>query len=302
MADFIVPLYMNGLQGRMLRLPPPANKKREILLVYGHHASIERMFSIAEVMNRYGGVTLPDLPGFGGMESFYKIGEKPTLDNLADYLAAFMKLRYKGRRVSIMATSFGFIVTTRMLQRYPELAKKIDLLISFVGFTHKEDFKFKGWEYWGLRGWCALWSNRLPAAFMKHLLLRGPVIRGVYRLVADRHAKLKDGDAEERNARIEFEIFLWQANDIRTHMDTFITMLKVDLCNKQVDLPLYHVAVDADRYFDNHVVEQHMGVIYNDVTVLKSPLSAHAPTVIADAATASKFIPVKLKRLLARQK
>lgn len=291
---------MNGLQGRMLRLPPPANKKREILLVYGHHASIERMFGIAELLNRYGGVTLPDLPGFGGMEPFYKLGEKPTLDNLADYLAAFMKLRYKRRRVTIMATSFGFVVVTRMLQRYPELVKKVDMLVSFVGFTHKDDFKFKPWEYMTLRSWTSFWSNRLPAWFMKHFMLKPLSIRLVYTAVADRHARLKDADETERNARIEFETYLWQANDIRTHMDTFITFLTIDLCDKQVDLPVYHVAVDHDRYFDNSIVEQHLAVIYKEVHVMTSALPAHAPTVIADAATAAPFMPVKLRRLLAR--
>jgi hypothetical protein len=41
-VDFIVPLNMNGLQGRMLSAPPTKQKKREIMLVYGHHAKLER--------------------------------------------------------------------------------------------------------------------------------------------------------------------------------------------------------------------------------------------------------------------
>src|SRR3990167_2869837 len=118
--EFIVPLNINGMKGRMLHLPTPKNKKREILLVYGHHASLERMYSFARVMNRYGSVTMPDLPGFGGMDSFYKIGRKPTLDNMADYLASLIRLRYKNRRLSIAGFSFGFLVVTRMLQRYPD--------------------------------------------------------------------------------------------------------------------------------------------------------------------------------------
>jgi pimeloyl-ACP methyl ester carboxylesterase len=104
----IAPLHVNGLNGRLLRLPAPKNKNREILLLYGHHSSLERMSGFAEVMNRYGAVTMPDLPGFGGMDSFYKIGEKPTLDNYADYLASIIKLRYKRRRVTIVGMSFAF--------------------------------------------------------------------------------------------------------------------------------------------------------------------------------------------------
>ena len=147
-ADYIVPLNMNGLQGRMLHLPAPKGKNREILLIYGHHSSLERWWGLAQVLNRYGAVTMPDLPGFGGMESFYKIGKKPSIDNLADYLAAFVKLRYKRRRVTIVGMSFGFVIATRMLQRFPDLVKKVDLMISIVGFAHRDDFIFSKTRYW----------------------------------------------------------------------------------------------------------------------------------------------------------
>lgn len=74
-ADYILPLYMNGLSGRVIRLPAPPEKKREILFIYGHHASLERIFGVAEYLNRYGAVTVPDLPGFGGMDSFTKLAK-----------------------------------------------------------------------------------------------------------------------------------------------------------------------------------------------------------------------------------
>jgi pimeloyl-ACP methyl ester carboxylesterase len=299
-GDFIEPLEMNGLQGRMLRLPAPPRKKREILIIYGHHASIERMFGMAEFLNRYGSVTLPDMPGFGGMESFYKIGQKPTLDNLADYFAAFMKLRYKRRRVTIVATSFGFVVITRMLQRYPELAKKVDLLISFVGFVHKDDFKLKRSEYLTLRYLCSFGSNRLPAWVLQHLIFRPAAIRLMYTALAPKHAKLKDADKAEQQARIEFETYLWQCNDVRTKGDTGVTFLTLDLCDKQVDLPVYHVAVDNDHYFDNAMVEQHLNVVYKKVHVMEVSMPAHAPTVIADAGSVAPFVPTKLRRILAR--
>src|SRR3990167_463621 len=128
-ADYILPLYMNGLSGRMLRLPAIAKKKREILLIAGHHTSIERIMGVAEYLNRYGPVTSPDLPGFGGMQAFYKINEKPDLDKLADYLASFIKFRYHGQRFTIMAISYGFTVATRMLQRYPDITNKVDLVV-----------------------------------------------------------------------------------------------------------------------------------------------------------------------------
>ncbi len=299
-ADYVEPLVMNGLRGRMLRLPAPKGKHKEILLVYGHHASLERLFGMAEDLNKYGAITMPDLPGLGGMESFYKIGEKPTLDNLADYLASFVKLRYKRRRVTIMGMSMGFLVATRMLQRYPELAKKVDVLVSVVGFVHKDDFKFKRRNYLLMRWGSSFFSGALPAMFAKYVVLRAPMIRMVYGSMGDKHSKLKGADAVEMKRRIDFEIVLWQCNDIRTYMDTTVSMLTADLCNAQVDLPVYHVAVQGDRYFDNRVVEQHLNIIFNGVHVLESKVSAHAPTIIATAEDVAPFVPQKLRRVLAR--
>lgn len=285
----------------MLRMPGPKTRKREILFIYGHHSSLERQFGLIEILSRYGTVTVPDLPGFGGMQSFYKIKEKPTLDNLADYLAAFVKLKYKRKRVTIIGTSFGFTVVTRMLQRFPELAKKVDVLISLVGFVHHEDFHIKRRNFLLLRYLCVFGSRKYPALFIRHVILRPTIIRMTYRLVADKHAKMKDADAEERNARINFEIGLWHDNDFRTYSDTGITMFTMDLCHSQVDLPVYHVAVDHDRYFNNHIVEQHMGVIFNKVEVIHSKMPNHGPTVVASAKEASPFIPMKLRRLLAQK-
>lgn len=297
-SEFIVPLRMNGLRGRMLRLPAKDSKTREILLVPGLHTSLERLFGLAEAATNYGAVTLPDLPGFGGMESFYKIGKKPSLDDFADYLAAFIKLRYKRRKVTIMAFSFGFLVTTKMLQKYPELAKKVDILISTVGFTHHEDFKFTKSTFMFFRYGSSFFSNRLPAAFLKYFVLRSAIIRLSYKLVEDSHAKLQDADAEERKKRVDFEVGLWKDNDIRTYMDVVTTMLTVNICDHQVDLPVYHVAVTNDRYFDNKLVEQHLKVIYKKVAITKSKTLAHAPTVIANASEAKAFIPPAISKLL----
>lgn len=153
----------------MLAMPSPPKKKREILIIYGLHASLERMIGMAEDLNQYGGVTLPDLPGLGGMDSFYKIGEKPSLDNMADYLATFVKMRYRRKKVTIVGMSFGFVIVTRMLQKYPELRSKVNTVVSVVGFVHKDDFHFSRKKYLFFRYGASFFSNRLPALFMKKL-------------------------------------------------------------------------------------------------------------------------------------
>jgi pimeloyl-ACP methyl ester carboxylesterase len=299
-ADFIVPLYMNGLRGRMLRMPAPKRKKREILLVYGHHASLERVFGLADLLNDYGAVTMPDLPGFGGIDSFYRIGQKPSLDNLADYLAAFVKLRYRNRRFTIVALSFGFAVVTRMLQKHPDIAKKVDLLISIVGFMHYDEFTFSRRRYLFYRYGATLFSRPLTATFFKNVILHPVIIRRFYSRTHNAKHKFAHILPEQRQQMTEFEVYLWRCNDMRTHMDTSITMLTLNNCNQRVDLPVWHLVVESDNYFDNRVVEQHMRVVFSDYTAIPIKLKSHSVSVVADKKSFSPFVPPKLRKLLSQ--
>jgi len=284
----------------MMYLPAKnPDKKREILLLYGHHASLERMNGIAENLSKYGNVTLPDLPGFGGMKSFYTIGRKPTLDNFADYLAAFIKLKYKRKRLTIMSMSFSFLIVTRMLQKYPELAKKVDLVVSSVGFVHHEDFRLPKSQIFGLKLMGNVFQYKFPSFLFRYLVLQGPVIKTTYKLVAKNHSKMHDAESpEELKRRIDAEVVLWQINDVSTRMRTMADMFKVDLCDKKINLTVHHVSVENDRYFDNNVVEQHMRIIYKDFVNIPAEIPAHMPSIVATAEEAELFIPTKLRKLL----
>jgi pimeloyl-ACP methyl ester carboxylesterase len=299
-ADYITPLYMNRLRGRMLRLDPPKGKKREILLVYGHHVSLERFFGLAEALNDYGGVTMPDLPGFGGMDSFYKIGEKPTIDNFADYLAAFVRLRYKRRRVTIVGLSFGFVVVTRMLERYPDLAKKVDLLVSVAGFMHKDDFTFSKRRHRAYHYGAAFFSHRLPAAFYKNIFLHPAVLRQFYAKTNNARHKFKGAGQKEYKRLMDYEIHLWRTNDLRTQMFTSAEFLTLNNCLAKVDLPVWHVSSKGDNYFDNHVVEQHMRVVFSDFIHMVAVTKHHTPTFIANKKQAAGYFPAELRRELAK--
>lgn len=165
--DYIVPLNINGLEGRMLRLPAKRPGQREILFIYGQHSSLERWWGLALEMNKYGALTMPDMPGFGGMTSLYKIGSSASIDNLADYLAAFIKLKYRNKKVTILAMSLGFVVATRMLQRYPELTKKVDFMASIVGFGHRDDFIFSKRRRIFYRCVSGIFARKWPAKFFQ---------------------------------------------------------------------------------------------------------------------------------------
>jgi len=299
--DNISTLRINRLQGRMLKLPPPRAKKLEILLVYGHHSSLERMKGLAENLNKYGAVTLPDLPGFGGMDSFYKIGLKPTIENYADYLASFIKLRYKRKRLAIIAISFSFPIVTRMLQKYPEIVSKVDLLVSSVGFVHHDDFNLPAWQQLGLRTLGNVCDNKIMSTIFRYTMLQAPVIRANYRLSRGKHSKMNDADNKEFRQRVDAEIVLWQINDVQTRMRTMSDMFSLNVCDKKVDLKVFHVSVANDRYFDNHVVQQHMRVIYKDFEDLPTTVPGHMPSIVSTAKEAEPFVPDRLKKIL-RQK
>ena len=301
-ADFIYPLNMNGLNGRMLHVPAPAGRTREILFVYGHHSSLERWWGVIQDLSQYGAVTMPDLPGFGGMDSFYKIGQKPTIDAMADYMASFVKMRYKRKKVTIVGLSFGFVVATRMLQRYPDLVKRVDLLVSVVGFSHKDDFSFSKTRHLYYSGLSRFFSRPTPAFFFKNLALNPLVLRLVYAKTHNAQSKFKNLSKEETRKMMDLEIYLWHCNEIRTYMLTSAEFLNVDNCNKQVDLPVYHITVTGDQYFDAALVEQHMRVIFSDFHQYVSKMDSHAPSIIADIETAAPLLPTQIRRMLAKRK
>lgn len=299
MQAYIEPLFVNGLRGRMLRLKSATHPEKEVLMVYGHHASLERMFGLAEVFADYGNVTMPDLPGFGGMDAYYKIGVTPSIDTLADYLATFIKLRYRKKKVKIVAMSLGFVIATRMLQRYPELHNKVELLVSLVGFTRHDDTilsKTQTRTYWVL---AHVFRHRIPAWFFYNLILHPSVIRAFYAKTPNARMKFDHLNSDDRKHALNFEVVLWRDNDVRTYMEMILEMLRLDNCTKQIPMAVHHVAVEGDQYFDNTVVEQHMRVIFDDYSESRAVLPNHAPSIVATKAEAIPFVPKKLRKLLA---
>jgi len=300
-ADYIVPLNINGLDGRMLHVPAPKNRNREILLIYGHHAMLERWWSLVQNLNEYGAVTMPDMPGFGGMDSFSKIGVPINIDSYADYLAAFIKLRYRRKRVSIMAISFGFVIVTRMLQRYPELTNKVDMLVSQVGFMHKDDFVYprprRDFYRWATR----FFGTRPYAFVIRYFLLNKYVLRILYARLPNSKRRMIEVTPEEFEATIDTEVKIWQANDVRTHWITTSQFFTTDNCQQRIDLPVIHVASKYDHYFDNEIVKQHMLVVFKSYRKFLMQSKAHTPNILADKKATGVMLPPGLRRLLAKK-
>lgn len=298
-AKYIIPLNMNGLEGRMLHMPSKKKDKHELLFIYGHHSSLERWWGLIQVLHEFGTVTMPDLPGFGGMDSFYKIGKEPSIDNLADYLASFIKMQYRHKKFILVGMSYGFVVVTRMLQRYPELTKNIKMLVSLVGFADHDDFTFSKPRYYFYLYGTRFFEHKIPSFVFRHLALNSYVLKAVYSRTHNAKNKFKDATTKKDHDRLmDVEVKLWQDNDVRTWMYTTTEFLLFSNCDRQVDLPVWHVSAQADHFFDNSRVEQHMRVIFTDFHGVNINMTNHAPTVIAGKKEAAALVPKELKQYL----
>lgn len=296
--DFIMSLNINGLEGRMLRMPAKRKNQPELLFIYGQHSSLERWFGLALELNKLGAVTMPDMPGFGGMKSLYSIGQTATVDNLADYLAAFIKLKYRNKKFIVLGMSLGFVIVTRMLQKYPELTKKVLLLTSIVGFAHGDDFIFPKKRLRVYKPTARFFSMRLPAWFFQRVVVHPYFLRRTYHKSYNGREKFENMSGDEFERTMDMEILLWKINDIRTQMKTNVEMLSLNNCNARVDLPVHHVAAKRDRYFNNTSVEHHFRQIFSDYRVYWTTAPNHAPTIIATAKEAAPFIPAGIRRLI----
>jgi pimeloyl-ACP methyl ester carboxylesterase len=299
MEHVIRPLHINGLNGRIAYLPGPSPDAPDVLVIYGHHSSLERWWGILELMSSIGAVTMPDLPGFGGMDSLYKIRKSATIDNLADYLADVMRLRFADKKVTIVGMSLGFVIVTRMLQRHPDLATHVNKLISLFGFAHTSDFKMSPKQRRFYLRSSRFFSLPVSSRLYRVTLLNRFVLSRTYHKTPNAKEKFKDMPRKDHKKHMDFEVKLWQDNDLRTYMKTGAEFLTLDNTRVKVNLPVYHVAVAHDRYFDNTSVLKHFSEIFSSVHLLvELQTGNHAPTHIATAEEARRVIPHELLQAL----
>jgi pimeloyl-ACP methyl ester carboxylesterase len=298
-ADFIKPLNINSLEGRMLVIPTTKGRNRKILFIYGQHSSLERWWGLIQELNRYGEVIVPDLPGFGGMQSLYEVGSKPTIDNMADYLADFIKLQLPGEQLTLMGLSLGFPIITRMLQRHPGLVEKVDLLVSVVGFARFDEFTFSKSRNRAYRYGASLFVHR-PFNLVLSAAINPKMLRYFYHRSFNAKDKFvgKSGEAFEKT--MDAEIKLWKQNDVRTWTKTTSEMFVLDNCQTPINLPVWHVSVKNDKYFNQKLVKKHFLQIFTDYHQLQSKAATHGPSIIATAKEAAPMIPSELRQLLAK--
>ncbi len=296
----IQPLKYHNLRGRVLRIPAAKKTKSEVLFIYGSHASLERIVGVAKNLAQSANITVPDLPGFGGMTSLYRLPRKAlqprhaaTFDELGDYVAWFIRENYdKKTKIDLIGMSLGFAIVTRMLQRNPDIIPRIRNLVSYVGFANYRDFRMKSWKRRAIIELTWLFERAPFAWFMRHTFCTRPALRLVYG-----HTKNEKFENVDFDSTLDMEVSLWQQNDVRTYMRTINEMFRLDDLRK-VPLPVTHIEMAADRYFDNSQVETSMRKVFTDFATIRVRANNHAPSVIADADAATDFVPRELHDLL----
>jgi len=174
----------------------------------------------------------------------------------------------------------------------------VTLLVSVVGLAHHDDFVFSKsrqlFYVWGSK----FFSIRPLDLVLKHVFFNPLILRRVYHRSFNAKEKFGDlsGDAFRRT--MDMELALWEINDLRTWMRSNIEMFKLDNCQASVNLPVLHLSVRKDRYFDLPSVEKHYRQIFTDYDHIQLPTDSHGPSVIATPEEAAVLIPPKLQHLL----
>ena len=298
---YLTDLEIGGLRGRLWRAPPlkSAAGRPVFVVVYGHHSSLERSAGLAQYLRRFGRVLMPDLPGFGGMDSFYRRGERPSVDNYAHYLEEFLAGHCKaGRPISLIGFSFGFLVVTRLLQLYPGRRKDVRLLCSLTGFLDGRSLSFSpARRFWCLRAVSLIGSRGGSLAF-RYLVLNGWALRRFYSRILSARGRFAHFPPERRRRLMEVEIRLWRINDIRTWAFTAGEMIRGDLSRPPLGLDLHHVFARGDHFLDNRHNNERLRLVYNRVELYEIDLANHAPTVVASPEEVEALMPPELAAVL----
>lgn len=290
-------LTVGELHGRLLTHPSRKKTKgRTILFVYGIHGSLERFYGVVHHLANFGSVYVPDLPGFGGMESYYKIHKKPSLDAYGDYLASVIESSLPpDEPLTLIGLSYGFVVITRMLARHPELHPRIDLVISAMGLADGRDIKMGFPVRQAVE--TLLFIGRVPylGVLLQRIITSPITLRLTY---TDRNPKMKMLPKAERPGYIAFESYLWKCNEMRTYSVAMHELLNYRPPTTHIPLTLHHIETASDHWLDIKSAAKHLDQIYFRVVIHRSELGNHGGVAYASESEAKSIIPATVIKLL----
>ncbi|MDQ3065225.1 MAG: alpha/beta hydrolase [bacterium] len=293
----VEPYIFNGLRGRKAYSPAQNRSSKNFLIVYGQHVSIERLEPMIKFLSNYGNVYLFDNPGFGNMEPSYKLGKPPTLDFYSDHIKnIFDNELPKDKKFHIVAISFGMQVVTHFLQKHPKYQKRVDIVISFVGFIHHKELSIPRSINWLLKYVLGGFGKTLPGSLIYRYILLQPVfLIPIYLSLTPFDKQLVGKPLRKKWQYAVEQSWLWKYNDPRTHAFTawqFIT--HTDLTNKSVGLDCHHVYAAKDQYIDNDMVTSNLKKVFDHVETHALNLPAHSPIDIEAEYKIAELLPKKV--------
>jgi pimeloyl-ACP methyl ester carboxylesterase len=258
-AEHTITVNLGGLDSQILYIPALTHKNHNILLVYGHFGTLANYFSLAKDLASYGNITVAELPGFSNHQSLYKIHDKPTIDELADYLVTVVNYRFRKKRLTIIGIGFGVVVVTRMLQRHSSLVRRVNIVISIDGMAHHDDLNtLSRGQRRGDALLLRILSWRLSAQILKNTDLSDSLLERIYNL----RAKTPKKDT------VKQRLIDWHVHDFRTYMRTISELLKLDNCGQPVNVRFAQVWSGTLTALDREVTDQHLQVIFNDFQLI----------------------------------
>ena len=292
--DYIYPINVNGLESRYLFIPSQLKKnKSNVLIVYDIDFNLEKWFGYLTALSKFSNVYMIDLPGLGGADNFYKIGLKPELGNMANYLSSIIKLKFRRQNLSVIGIGYGFTLITKMIQNDLEIEKKINNVVAINGYVHFEDFNFD--RSYKIKVYLNYFISKNK--FLAQLV--SLVIKSDYYLI-----RKYDDDYFKKflNSKFpflkQFAIDLDKSRDFRTESTIKYNILKLDLCSgRKIDKPLWAINTVMNKKVIYKRVEQHLKVIYSNYNYLNLPIRK-MPFLINNQKFGLRLIPHKLKAVL----
>lgn len=297
--DLVRPFYINGLEGRVLKAESRTTKKKHILYVYDLVDSLENSWGMIENLRSYGHVSCVDLPGVGGMTSFSKIKYPVNIDSYADYLAAFIRLNYKRKKITIVGKGFGFAVATRMLIKYPLLVGKVSLVVSIGGYVHHEDFKMSRRNKSIYIHLCRILSVTPLSYFYKICITSGSNFDKLDKKFNSirKFVHLYSIDAMDNPNTLSS---LWKTCSSTSYWRMMSELLKLDNCTKRVSVPLRIAYVAKSQVIDHKLQREHLQITFKDY----KEYEIEAECVLSEDARKLRahLLPKALRRVLANAK
>jgi pimeloyl-ACP methyl ester carboxylesterase len=305
-ADYYKPFVYQELRGRYMFMPGKNGAARTFIVLYGQHATLERIEPIVSALTEFGDVYAVDYPGFGGMEPAYKINKKPTLDFYAGHIKHFIdEIIPQDKTLTLLGISYGFQLITETLNQYPELNTRVEDVVSFVGFVHHEDFHMPPSYSIPMLYMLAIPGRTWAGSKILGFLKSDWIIGAIYMITKPIQAKFKSLSKKEAKTYMAEQAWLWKINDFRTHAATGWDLCKRnDLTTYRINVPVTHIGVPKDHLIDNARVAEELKVIYNGFQTYDLNLAIHAPLDVDSRESVLDLLPKELRNYLhtSRQK